>query len=94
MKRWVDSSSTRRRSWTDKSVETEYKTAMDKIEVSSHVARDLLQSAALFKEEKDVVWEYVVNSLQYVNSGVAPRVQVWIRPTKKEIEIGDNGRGM
>ena len=30
-----------------------------KLVVKSHVARDLLQSAGLFKTDKLVVWEYV-----------------------------------
>jgi hypothetical protein len=32
----------------------------DEIYVKSHVARDLLQSAGLFKSDKLVVWEYVL----------------------------------
>jgi hypothetical protein len=40
------------------------------------------------------VWEYVVNSLQYVDQGVSPRVQVTIAPGKKGIIISDNGSGM
>ena len=64
------------------------------IEVTSHVGRDLLQSSRLFREDKDVVWEYVVNSLQYVERGVRPKVQVTIQPRKKVITIADNGRGM
>ncbi len=64
------------------------------LEVTSHVGRDLLQSARLFKEDKDVVWEYVVNSLQYVERGTKPKVQVTIRPRSGEIRIADNGRGM
>ncbi len=64
------------------------------IKLTSHVGRDLLASAASFKTEHAVVWEYVVNSLQYVDDGIRPRVQVLIRPKTKEIEIRDNGRGM
>ena len=44
-------------------------TAIDEIYVKSHVARDLLQSAGLFKTDKLVVWEYVSNGLQYANPG-------------------------
>ena len=33
------------------------------IAVTTHVGRDLLQSAALFKHEHSVVWEYVSNGL-------------------------------
>lgn len=61
---------------------------------TSHVGRDILSSAAAFKNEAIVVWEYVVNSLQYVEPSVAPRVQVNVKPRLREIEIHDNGRGM
>ena len=61
---------------------------------TSHVGRDLLSSAGAFKNEAAAVWEYVVNSLQYVDTGMAPRVQVNVMPRKKIIEIHDNGSGM
>jgi hypothetical protein len=64
------------------------------LKVTSHVGRDLLASAASFKTEAAVVWEYVVNSLQYVDPGVSPRVQVAIALGRKGITISDNGRGM
>jgi hypothetical protein len=64
------------------------------IEVTSHVGRDLLASASLFKTEAATVWEYVVNSLQYVDPGIPPKVQVIVKSRSKEIEIHDNGRGM
>lgn len=67
---------------------------MTKLKVTSHVGRDLLQSAASFKTEYAVVWEYVVNSLQYVDEGVIPKVQVLVHPRSKKIEISDNGRGL
>jgi hypothetical protein len=69
-------------------------TAQAQLKVTSHVGRDLLASAASFKNEAAVVWEYVVNSLQYVDQGVSPRVQVTIAPGKKGITISDNGSGM
>jgi DNA mismatch repair ATPase MutL len=69
-------------------------TAQTQLKVTSHVGRDLLASAASFKNEAAVVWEYVVNSLQYVDAGVPPRVQVTIAPGRKGITISDNGRGM
>lgn len=40
--------------------------AKPQLKVTSHVGRDLLASAASFKNEAAVVSEYVVNSLQYV----------------------------
>lgn len=62
--------------------------------VRSHVARDLLQNAALFKTDRLVVWEYVSNGLQYVDPGVNPVVRVTLDSKKKSIVIADNGRGM
>ena len=64
------------------------------IHYTSHVGRDILSSAAAFKNEAAAVWEYVVNSLQYVETGTAPRVQVNVQPRNRRIEIHDNGRGM
>lgn len=68
--------------------------ARPQLKVTSHVGRDLLASAASFKNEAAVVWEYVVNSLQYVDPGVSPRVQVTVLPGGKGIRIADNGAGM
>lgn len=62
------------------------------LNVTSHVARDLLQSAALFKQAPPVVWEYISNGLQYVDPGVSPTVRVHI--ASQTISIEDNGRGM
>jgi hypothetical protein len=64
------------------------------IVVRSHVARDLLQNAALFKTDKLVVWECVSNGLQYVDPGVNPIVRVTLDSKPKRIEVADNGRGM
>jgi len=66
----------------------------DAIYVKSHTARDLLQSAGLFRTDKLVVWEYVSNSLEYVDPGTAPIVRVMLDSKKKRITIADNGRGM
>ena len=68
--------------------------ATNTISVRSHVARDLLQSAALFKTEKLVVWEYVSNGLQYRDTSVPPVVTVTLDTRGREIVITDNGRGM
>ncbi len=65
-----------------------------KLVVKSHVARDLIQSAGLFKSDKLVVWEYVSNGLQYVGAGTNPKVIVSLDSRKKRISIQDNGRGM
>src|SRR5437868_14688171 len=69
-------------------------TTTDEIYVKSHVARDLLQNAGLFKTDKLVVWEYVSNGLQYVNPGTNPVVRVQLDSKNKKIVIVDNGRGM
>jgi hypothetical protein len=64
------------------------------LKVTSHVGRDILASAANFKTEASVVWEYVANSLQYVESGLPAKVQVLVKSRDRSIEIRDNGRGM
>jgi hypothetical protein len=66
----------------------------DQISVRSHVARDLLQNAALFKNDKQVVWEYVSNGLDYIDEGTNPEVRVILDSKKRHIVIIDNGRGM
>jgi hypothetical protein len=64
------------------------------LKVTSHVGRDLLQSAQLFRHEHAVVWEYVSNGLQYKDAGTRPTVIVKIDPKAKKLQISDNGRGM
>lgn len=72
----------------------EITTISDQIYVKSHVARDLLQNAALFKTDRLVVWEYVSNGLQYIDPGTNPVVRVRLDGKTKRITITDNGRGM
>lgn len=67
---------------------------MNSINVTTHVGRDILQSAQLFRTPEAAVWEYVVNSLQYVDPGVVPHVQVTVDVPGKKISIKDNGSGM
>lgn len=62
--------------------------------VTSHVGRDLLQSAAFFKTEAAVAWEYVANSLEYVERHICPRVVVNVATQERLMTISDNGRGM
>ncbi len=64
------------------------------LKVTSHVGRDLLQSAQLFRHEHSVVWEYVSNGLQYKDPGTKPIVSVTVDPKAHKIQISDNGRGM
>lgn len=66
----------------------------DELRVRTHVARDLLQTAALFKAPEAAIWEYVANGLEYVDPGVRPEVLVRIDPRAGKIVIKDNGRGM
>jgi hypothetical protein len=66
----------------------------NEISVTSHVARDLLSSSAMFKTVPSAIWEYVVNSLQYVQPGVAARVNVRVESSSGKISISDNGVGM
>lgn len=67
---------------------------MNKINVTSHIGRDLLQSANLFKTADIAVWEYIVNSLEYISTGTTPRIIVDIDNRNRSITIHDNGRGM
>ena len=62
--------------------------------VRTHVARDLMQNAALFQTDKKVIWEYVSNGLQYIDEGTNPIVKVMMDSKKRTIAIEDNGRGM
>lgn len=64
------------------------------LKLRTHVGRDLLSSAAAFKSDAAVVWEYVVNSIQYVDLGVTPKVLIQVSPKERRVEIHDNGRGM
>ncbi len=64
------------------------------LKVKSHVGRDLLQSAQLFRHEHGVVWEYVSNGLEYKDPGTKPTVVVKIDTKARKIQIRDNGCGM
>ena len=67
---------------------------MSNVEVTSHIGRDLLQSANVFKTADIAIWEYIVNSLQYVSPGTTPKISVDIEHKNKKIVISDNGIGM
>ena len=68
--------------------------ATTSLNVTSHVGRDLLQSAQLFRYEHAVVWEYVANGLQYKDPATIPTVVVDVDVKAKRIRVRDNGRGM
>ena len=62
--------------------------------VRTHVGRDLLQTAQLFRTLEAAVWEYASNSLEYIDAGIAPIVTVELDQRNKRVTIADNGRGM
>lgn len=64
------------------------------LKVTSHVGRDLLQSAQLFRHEHSVAWEYVSNGLQYKDPTAKPTAIVKVDVKAKTMSIRDNGRGM
>lgn len=67
---------------------------MNTVDVTSHIGRDLLQSANVFKTADVAIWEYIVNSLQYVSPETTPQISVEIERKQKKITISDNGLGM
>jgi hypothetical protein len=67
---------------------------MASLKIRTHVGRDILQSAQSFKTPEAAIWEYVVNSLQYVHPGVVAQVSVTLDPRAKTVTILDNGEGM
>src|SRR5712692_1095552 len=64
------------------------------LSVVSDSARDLLQSADFFSNEKLVAWEYISNGLQYVDVGTSPHVDVVVDTKQKRMFVSDNGSGM
>jgi hypothetical protein len=64
------------------------------LSVVTDSARDLLQSADFFSNEKLVAWEYISNGLQYVDPGTSPQVDVVVDTKQKRMVISDNGSGM
>lgn len=64
------------------------------LSVVTDSARDLLQSADVFSNEKLVAWEYISNGLQYVDPGTSPHVDVVVDTKQKRMVISDNGSGM
>lgn len=62
--------------------------------VRSHVGRDILQSARDFKAPEDALWEYIVNSLQYVDAGISPQVSIVTNRAAHTVSVVDNGAGM
>src|SRR5712692_4220181 len=64
------------------------------LSVVSDSARDLLQSADFFSNEKLVAWEYISNGLQYVDVGTSPHVDVVVDTKQKRMVVSDNASGM
>ncbi|MCH8079645.1 MAG: ATP-binding protein [Proteobacteria bacterium] len=70
--------------------------SISNIKVSTHVGRDVLQTAGLFSTIGKVVWEYLINGIEYreAKDKRKPSVSVNVSIRKKSIEIKDNGHGM
>jgi hypothetical protein len=68
----------------------------NEIKVTSHVGRDVLQTAAFFNNAGLVVWEYLINGIEYRDSTDQRRPYVYVNldQKKKMIQITDNGHGM
>ena len=68
----------------------------NEIKVTSHVGRDVLQTSAFFNSVALVVWEYLINGIEYRHSEDQrkPSVYVSLNKKKKMIQITDNGHGM
>jgi Histidine kinase-, DNA gyrase B-, and HSP90-like ATPase len=66
----------------------------DPLVVRTHIGRDLLQTAQLFRTVEAATWEYVANGLEYVDPGVAPKITVDLDHRANRITVSDNGRGM
>jgi len=66
----------------------------DELKVRSHVGRDLLQTAQLFRSPEAAIWEYVVNGIEYVDPGLRPEVVVDIDRAAGQVSVVDNGSGM
>lgn len=64
------------------------------LQIVSHVGRDILQSAQSFRTPEAAIWEYVVNSLQYLDTGVVAQVEVVLDTKARTVTITDNGTGM
>jgi DNA gyrase/topoisomerase IV subunit B len=62
------------------------------LQVTSHVARDLLQNASYFNVVPKVVAEYVTNAIDSAGPGLAIRCEVTIK--NDGISISDTSSGM
>ena len=67
---------------------------MNDLVIRTHVGRDVLQSAQLFRTPEAAIWEYVVNSLQYRDPAVTPQVEVILDAKRHLVIVEDNGVGM
>jgi hypothetical protein len=57
-----------------------------------NTAKAILHAAQTFKHPQHVIWEYVVNEIQYRDKKIAPKILVRIE--KDSIVISGNGNGM
>ena len=66
------------------------------IKVTTHVGRDVLQTSAFFNNAASVVWEYLINGIEYRHTSDTRKPSVFVSLNKKNkmIQIKDNGHGM
>ena len=66
--------------------------SVSNLEYTVDVAKAILGAGGLFKNSHTVVWEYVVNGIQYREKKTNPQIYVIFK--KDKIIIKDNGLGM
>ncbi len=64
------------------------------LSVTRDSARDLLQSADGFSNEKLVASKFMSNGGHYFDPGTSPHVDVVVDTKQKRMVVSDNGRGM
>jgi len=62
------------------------------LKFKSNTARAILGAAGTFKHTHKVVWEYVVNEIQYRNKLI--KAKVYVEANKNKVSIRGNGSGM
>lgn len=63
------------------------------IDFKTNTARSILAAANTFKFPHQVIWEYVVNEIQYRDLKINPKIYVSLN-NNEEIVISGNGKGM
>ena len=53
------------------------------IKVTTHVGRDVLQTSAFFNNAASVVWEYLINGIEYRHTSDTRKPSVFVSLNKK-----------